>query len=129
MSTVIIYAPNEDREYLEEAHIYAAEKFPEAKLLVRNPDFYDSHQHEKADDIVIHSRYRYVIKCYRERESHVHLFDQANPVLEKDNLSDLTKAELIALAKERGIEEIQGTGSGGSVTKADLVAALEAAEG
>ncbi len=44
-------------------------------------------------------------------------------------LSGKTKAELLAIAADEGIdvEAIEGTGSGGNVLNADIVAAIEAA--
>lgn len=44
-----------------------------------------------------------------------------------EDLDELKKAELVALLGERGhsLDDITGTGSGGSVTKKDLVAFLE----
>ena len=50
------------------------------------------------------------------------------PVVEvAEDLAGLKKAELVALLGERGhsLDDVQGTGSGGAVTKADLVAFLE----
>jgi hypothetical protein len=41
------------------------------------------------------------------------------------DLSSLKKAELFDLAEELGIAKIEGTGSGGLITKADLVRAIK----
>lgn len=41
------------------------------------------------------------------------------------DLSKLKKPELFDLAEELGIDKIEGTGSGGLVTKADLVRAIK----
>lgn len=41
------------------------------------------------------------------------------------NLTELSKAQLWALAKQLELEEIEGSGSTGNVLKADLIAAIE----
>lgn len=43
-----------------------------------------------------------------------------------DNFEALKKAELIELAAELGIDEVQGTGSDGFLLKSDLVSAIRA---
>lgn len=43
------------------------------------------------------------------------------------NLSELNKTELWTVAGDLDISEVEGTGSGGSVLKKDLISAIEAA--
>lgn len=43
-----------------------------------------------------------------------------------DDLSSLKKAELFDLAEELSVGNVEGTGSGGLITKADLVRAIKA---
>jgi hypothetical protein len=61
---VILYADNDDRAWREAGFALASSRFPEARIIIRNPHPYRSIEREAADAIVVQSQWSQIIADY-----------------------------------------------------------------
>jgi hypothetical protein len=77
---VIVWAGNDEREFILKAKHFAIRQFPEAKVIVRNADAYNPRQHIAADAIVASATREELIRCYEEHGTQVFAVDPSADV-------------------------------------------------